>query len=76
MAQRSTPVALVRSVDDVSAVVASAARNGLKVMAQGTGHGALPVGPLSRTVLVRTAALNEVRVNSAERTVWAGSGAD
>ena len=37
-------------------------------MAQRTGHGALPVGPLSRTVLLRTAALNEVRVNSAERT--------
>jgi FAD/FMN-containing dehydrogenase len=74
--QQPAAVALVRSVDDASAVVASAARNGLNVMAQGTGHGALPVGPLSRTVLLRTAALNEVRVNSAERTVWAGSGAE
>jgi hypothetical protein len=54
--QRPAAVALVRSVDDASAVVASAARNGLNVMAQGTGHGALPVGPLSRTVLLRTAA--------------------
>jgi hypothetical protein len=46
--QQPAAVALVRSVDDVSAIVASAACNGLKVIAQGTGHGALPVGPLSR----------------------------
>jgi FAD/FMN-containing dehydrogenase len=74
--QQPAAVALVRSVDDVSAVVASAARNGLKIMAQATGHGAMPVGPLGHTVLVRTAALNEVHVNPAERTVWAGSGAE
>jgi FAD/FMN-containing dehydrogenase len=74
--QQPAVIALVRSVDDVSAVVTSAARNGLKVMAQPTGHGALSVGPLSHTVLVRTGALNEVRVNPAERTVWAGAGAE
>jgi len=69
-------VALVTSVEDVCAVVASAGRSGLKVMAQGTGHGATPVGSLSRTVLVRTTALNHVKVNAAERTAWAGSGAE
>jgi FAD/FMN-containing dehydrogenase len=73
--QQPAAVALVRSVDDVSAVVIGASRNGVKVMPQSTGHGALPVGPLGDTVLVRTGALNEVRVNAAERTVWAGSGA-
>jgi FAD/FMN-containing dehydrogenase len=74
--QRPAAVALVRSVEDVSAVVTSAGRNRLKVMAQATGHGAIPVGHLSHTVLVRTAALNEVHVNPAERTVWTGSGAE
>jgi FAD/FMN-containing dehydrogenase len=74
--QRPAAVAIVRSVHDVSAIVASAARTGLKVMAQATGHGALPVGRLSRTVLLRTAALNEVHVNTTEGTVWAGSGAE
>jgi FAD/FMN-containing dehydrogenase len=74
--QQPAAVALVRSVDDVSAVVASAARIGLKVMAQATGHGAMAVGQLNRTVLVRTAALNDVQVNPADRTVWAGSGAE
>ena len=74
--QRPAAVALVRSVDDVSAVVASAARFGLKLIAQGTGHGALPVGQLSRTVLVRTTALSDVQVNPTDRTVWAGAGAE
>jgi FAD/FMN-containing dehydrogenase len=74
--QRPAAIALVRSVEDVSAVVIGASRNGLKVMAQSTGHGALPVGPLSQTVLVRTTGLNDVHVNPAERTVWAGSGAE
>jgi FAD/FMN-containing dehydrogenase len=36
----------------------------------------MSVGDLSDTVLVRTAALNEVHVNPTERTVWAGSGAE
>ena len=74
--QQPAAVALVRSVADVCTVVTSANRNGLKVVAQSTGHGALPVGPLSNTVLVRTAALNDVHVNPAERTVWAGAGAE
>ena len=74
--QRPGAVAIVRSVEDVCAVVTSAGRMGLKVMAQATGHGAMPVGHLSRTVLVRTAALNDIHVNPAERTVWAGSGAE
>jgi FAD/FMN-containing dehydrogenase len=74
--QRPTAVAVVRSVADVSAVATSAGRNGLKVMAQATGHGAMSVGHLSHTVLVRTAGLSEVRVNAADRTVWAGAGAE
>jgi FAD/FMN-containing dehydrogenase len=74
--QQPAAVALVRSVADISAVVTSASRSGLKLMAQSTGHGALPIGPLSHAVLLRTAALNDVHVNAAERTVWAGSGAE
>jgi FAD/FMN-containing dehydrogenase len=74
--QQPAAVALVRSVDDVSAVVTGARRNGLKVMAQSTGHAAMPVGALTHTVLVRTAALNDIHVNPAGRTVWAGSGTD
>jgi FAD/FMN-containing dehydrogenase len=74
--QQPAAVALVRSVEDVSAVVASTARSGLNLIAQGTGHGALPLGSLSRTLLMRTTALNEVCVNADKFTVWAGSGAE
>jgi FAD/FMN-containing dehydrogenase len=74
--QQPAAVALVRSVDDVSAVVTSAARSSLKVIARGTGHGALQVGSLSRAVLVRTTALNDVAVDPAERKAWVGSGAE
>ena len=43
--QQPAAVAVVRSVADVSAVVTSAARSGLKVIAQGSGHGALAGRP-------------------------------
>jgi FAD/FMN-containing dehydrogenase len=74
--QQPVAVAVVRSVADVSAVVTSAGRSGLKLITQGTGHGSLQVGSLRRTVLVRTTALNQVQVDPAERTAWAGSGAE
>jgi FAD/FMN-containing dehydrogenase len=74
--QQPAAIALVRSVEDVSAAVIGASRNGLKVMAQSTGHGALSVGSLGNTVLLRTAGLNDVHVNAAARMVWAGSGAE
>jgi FAD/FMN-containing dehydrogenase len=74
--QRPAAVAVVRSVEDVSAVVTGVARNGLKIMAQASGHGAMPVGPSATPYWVRTAALHEVHVNPAERTVWVGAGAE
>lgn len=74
--QRPAAVAVVRSVADVSAVVASADRAGLRVMAQGTGHGATPVGSLQNTVLIRTSALDQVQVDVVEGTAWCGAGAD
>jgi FAD/FMN-containing dehydrogenase len=72
--QQPEAVALVRSATDVSAVVRSAARSGLRVFAQSTGHGATPVGPLSGMVLIRTSGLNRIHVDPAESTVWAGAG--
>lgn len=63
-------------VDDIAAVVASAARSGLKVMAQNTGHGAAPVPSLDDTVLVRTAGLSQVEIDPAALTAWCGAGAD
>jgi FAD/FMN-containing dehydrogenase len=74
--QRPAAVVLARSTEAVSAVVLTAARAGLKVTAQSTGHGATPVGPLSRTVLIRTTGLDAIHVDPTDRTVWAGSGVE
>jgi FAD/FMN-containing dehydrogenase len=74
--QQPAAVALVESAADVSAVVRSAARSGLTVIAQGTGHGAVPVGPLADTVLLRTNRLNRIEVDPVDGTLWAGSGAE
>ena len=43
-------VALVESADDVAAVIRFCAERGLRVLGQGTGHGAVAVGPLEGTV--------------------------
>ena len=67
---------MIRSVEDVSAVVASAAAAGLKIAAQGSGHGAWQVDSLAETVLVRTSALNTVQVDASTRTAWIGAGAE
>ncbi len=45
-------VAVVATVEDVVAAIRSAAARGLRVLAEGTGHGAKPVGSLAGTVLL------------------------
>lgn len=74
--QQPAVVALVRSVADVSAVVASAGRCGMRVAGQGTGHGALQIGSLEDTVLLRTGALITVEVDDDTQTAWVGAGAE
>lgn len=69
-------VALVRTAEDVAATIRSAAACGLHVLAEGTGHGASPVGSLTDTVLVRTTALATVDVDPATRSAWVGAGAE
>ena len=49
-------VALVESADDVAAVIRFCAERGLRVLGQGTGHGAVAVGPLEDTVVIKTSA--------------------
>ena len=69
-------VAVVTTAEDVVATVQSAAACGLRVLAEGTGHGAMPVGSLADTVLLRTAALKTVDVDPATRSAWVGAGAE
>lgn len=74
--QQPTAVAIVRTVKDVSAVVGSASRIGLKVVAQGTGHGAMSIESLAGAVLVRTSALDQIAVDPIRCTARCGAGAE
>jgi FAD/FMN-containing dehydrogenase len=62
--------------DEVAAVLQAARRAGLSVVPQGTGHGTAPFdGRLSDSVLLRTSAMTEVRVDGRRRRARAGAGA-
>src|SRR5690348_5960601 len=52
--QRPAAVAFPTSAAEVSAVVRAAAKVGLRVAPQGTGHNAGPLGALAEVVLLRT----------------------
>jgi FAD/FMN-containing dehydrogenase len=60
------PAAVVEaaSVEDVQAVVRAAAREGLRVAPQSTGHGSEALGPLDGAVLLKTSALRDVTVDA------------
>lgn len=65
--RRPTAVVRAGSVRDVVAVVNAARALGLRVAPQGTGHNAGPLGPLDDTILLRTSALGEVRIDPRRR---------
>ena len=65
--RRPTAVVRAGSVRDVVAVVDAARALGLRVAPHGTGHNAGPLGPLDDTILLRTSALREVRIDPRRR---------
>ncbi|WP_010541266.1 nucleotide disphospho-sugar-binding domain-containing protein [Dietzia alimentaria] len=71
------PRAVVTACDarDIILTVRAAASLGLRVAAQNTGHNVSPLGDLTGTILVRTAALAEVEINSDTRVARVGAGA-
>jgi FAD/FMN-containing dehydrogenase len=73
--QRPAAVIEVAAVEDVQAAVRLAARAGLRVAPQATGHGAEGLGPLDGTVLLKTSALRGVGADPARGIVRAGAGA-
>jgi FAD/FMN-containing dehydrogenase len=73
--QQPAGIALPQSADDVSDVVRSAAADGKRVAAQSTGHNAEPLGSLANTVLLRTAGLGGVQIDSAAGSARVGAGA-
>lgn len=72
-AQQPALVARPRTADEVAAVVREAARRGLRVLPQATGHGA--GGPVrDDTLLLDTSALTDLSVDAAAKVARAGAG--
>jgi FAD/FMN-containing dehydrogenase len=70
------PAALVRvaSAADVAETVRYAAKHGLRVAPQSTGHNAGPIAGLEDALLIRTDDLQEVSIDVAARRARVGSG--
>jgi FAD/FMN-containing dehydrogenase len=71
--QRPSVVALVDGSDDVSKAVGFARDNGLRVTAQGTGHGAMALGSLDDVILIKTERMRGVELEDGGARVEAGA---
>src|ERR1700753_849901 len=65
--QRPSAVVHPTSVQDVIAAVLVARRRGQRIAAQGTGHGAWPLGAMHDTILLRTDRMRAVHVDPVAR---------
>src|SRR5215218_2920242 len=72
--QHPAAVAFVKSGDDIAAVVRFAAENGLRVTAQGSGHGALSLRIPEDTILVKTERMRGIEVDAEARTARVEAG--
>ena len=61
--QRPAAVAFPTAAEDVRAIVNFAREAGLRIAAQGTGHGATPIGDLSGAILVKTTEMTGVEID-------------
>ncbi len=72
--QRPSAVAFVESADDVARTVGFAAQHDLRVSGQATGHGAMALGSLEDTILVKTERMRGVEVDPEARTARVEAG--
>jgi FAD binding domain-containing protein len=66
--QNPTAVVFVESADDIAVTVRFAVANGLRVSAQGTGHGAVALGDLADTILIKTERMRAVAIDPSAQT--------
>ena len=71
--QRPSGVAFVEGAEDVSKVARFASDSGLRVAAQGTGHGAAALGSLDDVILIKTERMRAVEVEDGRARVEAGA---
>jgi hypothetical protein len=72
--QRPVAVVFAESADDVAATVRFAGESGLRVAAQGTGHGAAPLAPLDETILLKTERMRGIEVDPDAQTARVEAG--
>ena len=73
--QRPVAVVRARSAGDVVATVRAAVAAGVRVAPQATGRNALPLGPLTDTVLLRTSDMRGVEIDPVCRVARVEAGA-
>ena len=69
--QQPAAVALPRSAAEVAALILFARQSGLRVAAQGTGHGAASLGSLIGTLLIKTHHMRHVTIDPVAMTARA-----
>lgn len=72
--QRPSAVAFVESAEDVAKMVKFAAQHGLRVTGQATGHGAVALGSLEDTILIKTERMRGVEVDPEAQTARVEAG--
>src|SRR5215203_2885403 len=72
--QHPRAVALPESAEDIVKIVEFARARGLRVAAQGTGHGAASLGSLKHTILIKTERMREVDIDPNARTARVEAG--
>ncbi|MBE1582564.1 FAD-binding oxidoreductase [Nonomuraea angiospora] len=72
--QGPAAVVLARTACDVATTLEAARTAGLRVVPQGSGHNAAPLGPLDGTILLRTFELARVHIDPDLRLARVGAG--
>lgn len=73
-AQRPPLVAFPETTNDVVELVAFARGHGLRVAPQGTGHGAVPLGAIEDSLLLKPIRLRDVAIDASRRRARVGAG--
>jgi FAD/FMN-containing dehydrogenase len=73
--QRPAMIAEPGGLEEVAVVIDFARQAGLRVAPQRTGHNADPLGPLGKTILLKTTRLDRVQIDPVSRCARVGAGA-
>src|SRR4051794_32032302 len=76
LAANQTPsaIAFAESAEDVASAVRFAAKNGLRATGQGTGHGAVAMGPMDDTILIKTERMKGIEIDPDAQTARVEAG--